>query len=194
MRRLLVSLATIIILAGLGFIVGRLSVSAPTSSGQENVPVVWTVPVLITATQDPNAGPVVTIITATPLPGSIGVLPTGVIEDAELAATEAPAPTIDQAILEGDSVLQATVTALPEHCIAHVLADGEYPGLVAETYGVSVFDLLAVNGLDEELGALPGHWHSADCATGGLPAFERGCYDARESTGKCGRRRRNADG
>lgn len=150
MRRLLVTLATIVLMAGFGFIVGRLTVPASNNSAQSSAPQIITVPVLITATANPSAEPMVTIITATPRPGSIGALPTGVIDDADVQATLPPAPTIDPTLIDADSVLQATVAALPEGCILHSMAEGEFPGLVAETYEVSVFDLMEINGLDEE--------------------------------------------
>jgi hypothetical protein len=137
-------------MAGFGFIVGRLTVPASNSGAQSSAPQIITVPVLITATANPSVQPMVTIITATPQPGSIGALPTGVIDDVDAQATLPAAPTIDPDLLDADSVLQATVTALPDGCILHVLAEGEFPGLVAETYDVSVVDLMEINGLDEE--------------------------------------------
>ncbi len=151
MRRVLVLIGTIVVMAGFGFIVGRLTDPRNLDSSAQSpriVPV--TVEILITATPNPNQEPMVTVITATPQPGSIGALPTGIIDETEVAATLPPAPTIDPAILDGDSILQATVAALPEGCVVHVMAEGEYPGLVAEQYGVSVFDLMEINGLDED--------------------------------------------
>ena len=153
MRRLLVSLVTIVVLVGIGIAIGRFVLPGGAGFGatsQSTVPEIVTVPVLITATTNPNTTPEVIIITATPLPGQL-VLPTGILEDeTEDTATQPPAATIDPELLDADSVLQQTVTALPENCIPHVLAEGEFPGLVAEQYDVSVFDLLEINGLDEE--------------------------------------------
>jgi hypothetical protein len=112
--------------------------------------VVITVPVLITATRDTNATEEVRIITATPLPGTPGVvsLPTGLIE--ELNGTAAAAPTIDPSLISSDTALQGTATALPENCILHTVEEGEFPSLIAEEFGASLEDLMAVNGLTEE--------------------------------------------
>jgi hypothetical protein len=151
MRRLVVSLLTMVLLVTVGFALGRFVF--PASSGNEGRSVAVervTIPVLITATPDPNVTPQVIIVTATPLPGSIGVLPTGILDEAQGGATQPAAPTIDPEILSADSVLQATVSALPENCILHTLAEGEFPSLVAETYGANLFDLLEINGLDED--------------------------------------------
>jgi hypothetical protein len=52
--------------------------------------------------------------------------------------------------LGGDAVAQATVAALPENCIVHVMEDGDTPFGVAEIYDANPFDLLEVNGLDDE--------------------------------------------
>ncbi len=151
MRRVLFSVVTIVVLVGVGIVIG--SFVLPNLGGgaqqQQIAPQIVTVPVLITATTDPDVTPQVIIITATPLPGQISALPTGLFGDAA-ESTQAVAPTIDPAILEGDSVLQATVSALPENCIIHTLAEGEFPSLIAEQYEVSLPDLLAVNGLDED--------------------------------------------
>ncbi len=155
MRRLLISLVSIIVLVGVGIAIGRFVLPGAGTGGatsQSTVPQIVTVPVLITATTNPNTTPEVIIITATPQPGSIGVLPTGILEEdeTETGATQPAVATIDPELLDADAVLQQTVTALPENCIPHVLAEGEFPGLVAEQYDVSVFDLLEINGLDEE--------------------------------------------
>lgn len=121
--------------------------------GQQNTTqVVITVPILVTATTDPNFTPEVRIITATPLPGSIGLLPTGILETA--ASPSTPLATIDAAAisgaLSGDTALQTTATNLPQNCILHVIADGDTPFGIAEQYGISGFDLMEVNGLTEE--------------------------------------------
>lgn len=153
MRRLLVSLISFGILIAIGFALGRFLPLGDTggASPQSSAPEIITVPVLITATTDPNATPEVIVITATPQPGSIGALPTGIIEDEEgVNATRPPAPTLDPEIVDADSVLQATVTALPENCILHVLAEGDTPFGVAEIYEADPFELVAINGLDDE--------------------------------------------
>jgi LysM repeat protein len=107
-----------------------------------------TVPILVTATQNPNATPQVIIITATPLPGTV-ILPTGLVEG-EISLTRAPIATIDPEIVAQDANLQATVTALPSNCIPYAIAAGDTPAGIALTYNVSLEELLAVNGLNDE--------------------------------------------
>lgn len=114
-------------------------------------PMVVTVPVLITTT--PNASePQVIVVTATPGPGIV-ILPTGIIGEIQLSSTRGPVPTIDQTIVAttgaGDA-FAAAQSSLPENCIPHPLAEGEFPSLVAEQYGVTMEDLLAVNNLTED--------------------------------------------
>lgn len=152
MGRVLIAVVTIVVLVGVGVVIGRFVLPAGEGAQQQQIaPQIVTVPVLVTATTDPNATPQVIIITATPLPGQISALPTGIFdEDDDVQSTRAAAPTIDPALLEGDSILQATVSALPDNCIIHTLAEGEFPSLIAEQYEVNLFDLLAVNGLDDD--------------------------------------------
>jgi hypothetical protein len=106
------------------------------------------VEIVVTATRDPDATEAVRIITATPLPGTIiaDSLPTGLFETPNLTSIA----TLDPSLLEGDTALQGTATALPPGCILHTLQEGEFPSSVAELYGANVFDLMEVNGLDEE--------------------------------------------
>lgn len=153
MRRVLFSVITIVVLVGVGVLIGRFLPDGSGAQQQQSIgPQIVTVPVLITATTDPEATPLVMIITATPPPGSIGALPTGIIDDDDDGAetTQQAAPTIDPALLDADAALQATATALPENCILHTLADGEFPSLIAEEYGASLPEMLAVNGLDDD--------------------------------------------
>ncbi len=110
-----------------------------------------TVVVVYTATRDPNATPDTIIITATPRPGEVASLPTGVLDDAteEVTATPQPRNTLPPEI-EADSELAATVAGLPEGCIVHTLADGENPSVLAEQYDTSIAAILAANALTEE--------------------------------------------
>jgi LysM repeat protein len=118
-----------------------------------------TVQIIITATPDPFATVPVRIITATPLPGQIAALPPGVLDTpsaADIAAGTAAvelqvtaAPTQDPS-LSSDPELAATAAALPANCQLHRLASGESPGLLAQIYGVSMFDILDANGLTED--------------------------------------------
>ena len=116
-----------------------------------------TVLIITTATPDPFATVPVRIVTATPLPGQISAIPTGVLDP--LAPTQvgdltqptdqfAP-PTQDPAIA-ADQELSATQAALPSNCQLHRLAEGESPGLLSEIYGVSIDDILAANALTED--------------------------------------------
>ncbi|PJF41077.1 MAG: LysM peptidoglycan-binding domain-containing protein [Chloroflexi bacterium] len=110
------------------------------------------VPVLVTATVNPNETPNVIIVTATPGPGTQVAaqvqVPTDLLETPDL--TQNPVATIDPDVLAGDSDLQRTATALPPNCILHTVESGDTPFGIAEIYGVDGFDLLEVNALDEE--------------------------------------------
>jgi hypothetical protein len=123
------------------------------NEGSATSQVVITVPVLITATIDPNATENVRIITATSLPGTPGtvLLPSDVLDDID--GTVASAPTINPELLSADAGLQQTATSLPANCILHTLAEGEFPSSIAEQYGANLDNLMAVNGLDEESAA-----------------------------------------
>ena len=123
-------------------------------SKQPGNQIVITVPILITATKDPNLTETIKIITATPLPGTPGVvsLPTDIFDG--LSGTVAAAPTIDPSVFGSDNTLQQTATALPAHCILYTIKDGDTPFGIATDYGIDGNDLMAVNGLDEESAAL----------------------------------------
>lgn len=116
-----------------------------------------TVQIIITATPDPFATIPVRIVTATPLPGQISAIPTGVLDplapttvaDVTQPTEEAAPPTQDPAIA-ADAELSATQAALPANCQLHRLAEGESPGLLSEIYGVGIDDILAANALTED--------------------------------------------
>ncbi len=150
MRRLLGPLIAVVILIGVGFALG-IAFSGSRPSAQSPAVTVLTVPVLITATTDPNATPLVRVITATPPPGVV-VLPTGLLVTPEEGESTAAvdAPTLDPELF-ADAALAQTATALPENCILHTVAEGDTPFAIAESYGASGFDLMAINGLTEEL-------------------------------------------
>ena len=132
---------------------GVMSVINQQTGSQSPNQIVITVPVLITTTPDANATPEVRIITATPRPGTPGVvaLPTGILDG--LDGTNIPIPTFDAELLSADSALQLTATALPENCILYTIKEGDTPYGIALEYGVSGEDLMAVNGLTDELAA-----------------------------------------
>lgn len=147
MRRLLVSLLAGVLMIGVGVVLGTL-LNPLGGAAQPPPRQIVTVEVLVTATPDPNATVPVRIITATPLPGSIGALPTGVLE-----STDGPtrnAPTLDPELLGASAALQETATALPQNCILHTVAAGDTPFGIAEIYGSNGFELMAVNGLTEQ--------------------------------------------
>jgi len=111
-------------------------------SASGSSPIIVTVPIVYTATIGPSQTPY--IITAT-LPDNVVTIPTGLISSSDL--TNEPLPTFDSS---GDTSLQGTATALPTNCILHVVKEGDTPFAIAEQYGASGFDLLQVNGLNEE--------------------------------------------
>lgn len=139
----------VIISAGVAFgLFSVLQQQNPTSQNLPSTPLV--IQVVVTSTVDPNATIPVRVVTATPLPGTIivGSLPTGLVETQDL--TNNPAPTIDPNIIGDDEALQLTATALPPGCILHTLAEGEFPSSIAEIYGANLFDMMELNGLDDE--------------------------------------------
>jgi LysM repeat protein len=119
-----------------------------------------TVQIIITATPDPFATVPVRIVTATPLPGEIAAIPTGLLDtpspadltNVAAAPNVASEPTDNPAATQiaADPELASTQAALPANCQLHRLAEGESPGLLAEVYGVSAFDILTANGLTED--------------------------------------------
>ncbi len=118
---------------------------------QQSEPVVRfiTVEVIITATRDANATPLVLIVTATPNPNEIAALPTGLFPEVGQPRATNPNSTPDPRRAEAvDGTPQGT--ALPEGCILHTLESGQSPALLAEIYEVSLDRILEVNGLDEE--------------------------------------------
>ncbi|MCB9450754.1 MAG: lamin tail domain-containing protein [Anaerolineaceae bacterium] len=143
----LIVVVNILITMGVAYAV--ITLSSQPEAGTSGQPLVITVPVLVTATTDPNAGPVVRIITATPLPGSISALPTGILETPQ---PDTANPTLEaeaQGVQPGDENTVLATTALPANCIIHTVEANDTPFGIAEIYGVSGFDLMAVNGLDE---------------------------------------------
>jgi hypothetical protein len=131
-----------------------ISVFNSRNEGTSTSQVVITVPVLITATRDPNATDSVRIITATPLPGTPGIvqLPTDLLDD--LDGTVASAPTIDPALIASNSGLQQTATSLPANCVLHTVVEGDTPFGIAEQYGADGAQLMEVNGMTEESASL----------------------------------------
>src|SRR5690606_252228 len=147
MRRLLIPLIITVILVGVGFVLGITFSGSGATPQSASIPQLVTVQLVVTATTDANATVPERIITATRPPGSGGVLPTRILEETDdvvLNSTRAAAPTLDPALLGADSALQETVTALPENCILHTIAEGDTPFGIAEVYGVGGFDVMEV--------------------------------------------------
>jgi len=118
---------------------------------------VITVPILVTATTDPNAGPTIKIVTATPQPGTV-ILPTGILVTADGSSSAQTVGTIDAnavALNPGDTQSpNGVATVLPDKCILHTLVEGDTPFAVAEQYGADPFKLMEVNGLNDETASL----------------------------------------
>lgn len=148
-RRSLIIFVIINVFVSLGVVLIVLSTLDRSNQGGSQPPMLVTVPLIITATPDPNAGPTLIIITATPRPGEV-ILPTDLQTEIALAETNAPIPTIDATILAQDSSLQSTTTALPTNCIPYVLQEGDTPFAIAVEYGVDFEEFMAVNGLTDE--------------------------------------------
>jgi hypothetical protein len=110
-----------------------------------------TVPVIITATPDPNATIPVIIITAT-LDRTQVAVPTGIA--ASVDGLTVIAPTIDATQLAANPGLQETQISLPQNCILHTVAAGDSPFGIAAQYGANGFDVLAANGLTEQTSTL----------------------------------------
>lgn len=154
-RRSLIVFIILNVLISAGVVVGVLSLLNQGNTPVQSNQVIVTVPILVTATTDPNATPRVIIITATPLPGSVGVLPTGILETSPAplpGLTTAEAQAINPASA-GDSG-SAVATVLPENCILHTIASGDTPYGVALQYGADFFRVMEVNGLNDETASL----------------------------------------
>lgn len=119
------------------------------ASDEDRVPRLITVEVIITATPDPNATPLVRIITATLQPGQVQ-LPTEVAGSLAGGGTPLAAATIDPTIIGADAAVGLTATVLPPNCILHTVVSGDTPFGIALQYGANPFDMLAINGLTEE--------------------------------------------
>lgn len=154
-RSLLVLLFTNILVA-VAVSVAFLNVMG-TGTGSMEVTRFATFVVVVTATRNPNETPQIRIVTATPQPGQV-FLPTEVTGELgttnddldETSEADAPETTIDPSAFEANPELEGTVNALPEGCITHTLAEGEFPSLLAETYGTDTNSILLVNELTEE--------------------------------------------
>ena len=110
-----------------------------------------TVVVFITNTPGPTQTPIIQIVTATPDPNAIARADGGETDEIEEEATAGPTetPTLTSAEL---TATEATANELE----THVVQSGEFFGLIAQTYGVTVADLLCQNDLKEDDYIYPG--------------------------------------
>jgi hypothetical protein len=156
-------LLNVLITAGIAYLV--VSTLGPTPGPSEQPERFATVLLIVTATPDPNVTAAVRIITATPEPGTISTIPTGVLDpvpttvadnatvetgDNIVPAASTPVPPTLDPETAANAEVQATANALPAGCILHVLQEGEFISLLAETYEADMFEILEVNGLTEE--------------------------------------------
>ncbi len=128
------------------------------SGGEGSSIQIATVEILVTTTPDPDGD-------AT----RIAFAAQGTV-DAQLATFEATAlpqvqlppdvaaqvsgATVDPDTLAANPELESTVSALPDGCVLHEVAEGEAPFTIAEAYGVSGASIMTVNGLTEETATL----------------------------------------
>lgn len=154
MRRVPIGYIILTVIITLAVTFGAMSFINSRNPSAEPQQIVITVPILVTATQNPDVPPQVIVVTATPLPGTPNIvsLPTGLIDtpSADLALTRAAAPTIDPSLIAADAGAQATASALPPNCILHTVEEGDTAFGIGEEYGVSGFDVMTVNGLEED--------------------------------------------
>ena len=117
---------------------------------------VITVPILVTATTDPNAGPTIKIVTATPQPGTV-ILPTGILVTSDGSSAQAVGTIDANAVAINPNAAQSSggaTTALPDKCILYTLVEGDTPFAIAQQYGADPFKLMEVNGLNDETASL----------------------------------------
>lgn len=139
-------LVTILVVVG---VTSFLNTNSPQDAGLTRFA---TVQVIITATSDLNATPLVRIITATPGENEIAALPTGVLDATPAPGTTLPESTLDprRAADQGSQAAGAGTPTLPDGCITHTLESGENPSILAERYEADLFRILEVNGLNDE--------------------------------------------
>jgi len=117
---------------------------------------VITVPILVTATIDPNAGPTIKIVTATPQPGTV-ILPTGILVTSDGSSAQTVGTIDANAVALNSTNPQSpgsVSTVLPDKCVLYTLVEGDTPFAVAEQFGADPFKLMEVNGLNDETASL----------------------------------------
>lgn len=160
MRRIPIGYIILTAIVTLGVTLAAMSFINQRTPSSQPEQIVITVPILITATPNPDSAPEVIIITATPMAGTPNVvqLPTGLLEAAGAGtaqSTRPPAATLDQTIVaSGGAELASTAASLPAGCTLYTIQEGDTPFAIAEDLGIDGFELMAVNGLTEETAAL----------------------------------------
>ncbi len=139
-------LAVFVVAVGGTFLALQLFGGARSPQDAQRVQLV-TVPVIVTATPDPNATLPIIIVTATFDRTQVAV-PTNVLGSIDELTVIPPALSADA--LAANPNLASTQLALPQNCILHTVAAGEAPFLIAQNYNANPFLLLEVNGLTEE--------------------------------------------
>ncbi|HLU11227.1 MAG TPA: lamin tail domain-containing protein [Oceanobacillus sp.] len=148
-RRSLILFVIVNVFVSLGVVLIVLSVLRPSNQGTTQQPMVVTVPLIITSTPDPNIGPTIIVVTATPRASEV-FLPPDIETEIALQETSVPIPTLDATVLEQSVELRETTTALPGNCVPYVLQEGDTPFAIALEYGVDFEEFMAVNALTDE--------------------------------------------
>jgi len=106
--------------------------------------------VIITATRDPNGAESVRVVIVTATPGASTLIP--LTPNASISAlTIGAVPTLDPSLLPSAPPAQSAtpeITATgPGGCQVYTVAKGDFPGVIADKFGVSLANLYKANGL-----------------------------------------------
>jgi LysM repeat protein len=153
-RRSLVIFVVLNVLISLGVAAAVITLFNRNSQPTPTSLTIQTVQILVTATIDPNVTPNVRIITATPLPGQVAGLPDDLLQTPVASTTSLDTLNAQGIVPEEGTPIAGVVTALPENCILHTIAEGDTPYAVALQYGADSFRLMEVNGLNDETASL----------------------------------------
>jgi LysM repeat protein len=118
-------------------------------TGEDRVrTVLVTVPVVVTATTDPNATPNVIIITATTDRTQVNV-PENLVGQGTRDGSGANTLNVTAQSLDLTESVESGVD-MPQGCLPHTVAEGDTVFGIADEYGVNPFVMLEVNGMTEE--------------------------------------------
>jgi LysM repeat protein len=115
-----------------------------------------TVELIVTATTDPDATPFVVTATAQPGDPQIIDIPSDTLVSAGVTPGTRPTSFRDSGentTAEANESASNVLTIndeLPPACIKHTIVSGDSPSGLAVSYGVNLFDMMAVNNLTEE--------------------------------------------